>query len=120
MNDNLMSPVDSLNLSELSDSASDISDSSAPLLYSPRTLNLTIWQDPTCHCCCIGDREMQKALSSVTEREGDVRVNLEYKPFLVDPALPVDKCVSRVSRSERSPHRVELADMFWVLFSKHG
>jgi predicted DsbA family dithiol-disulfide isomerase len=36
---------------------------------------------------------MQKALASVVEKEGDVKVHLEYKPFLVDPSLPVDKCV---------------------------
>jgi len=38
---------------------------------------------------------MERALASVKEREGDVQVQLEYKPFLVDPSLPVDQAVSR-------------------------
>ncbi|KAG8988776.1 hypothetical protein FRB94_000423 [Tulasnella sp. JGI-2019a] len=76
-----------------SDSGSSIDE--APLLYSPRTLKLTVWQDPNCPCCYIGDREMDKAIACVREREGDVQVQLEYKPFLVDPALPFGKPISR-------------------------
>ncbi|KAG8842312.1 hypothetical protein FRB96_005594 [Tulasnella sp. 330] len=68
---------------------------SAPLLYSPRTLKLIVWTDPNCVCCYIGDREMHKAISSVREREGDVKVQVEYKPFVIDPSLPFDKPVSR-------------------------
>jgi predicted DsbA family dithiol-disulfide isomerase len=84
-----------LELSADSGSSDTGSSRSAPLLYSPRTLKLTVWQDPGCPCCYISDREMDKAIACVREREGDVGVEVEYKPFIVDPSLPFDKPVNR-------------------------
>ena len=40
---------------------------------------------------------MEKALRTLREKEEDVRINLEFKPFIVDLTLPVDQPVDRVS-----------------------
>lgn len=53
---------------------------------------------------------MERALASVKEREGDVQVQLEYKPFLVDPALPMEKAISRVSTG-----RYRVTSLSWLM-----
>jgi len=70
----------------------------SPTLYEPRQMKLTIYQDPSCYWCCIGEREMHQALKTLREREEDVRVTLEFKPFVVDAGLPVDTPVSKQER----------------------
>ncbi|KAG8984256.1 hypothetical protein FRB90_005428, partial [Tulasnella sp. 427] len=77
-------------MSPLSDDEFD-----SPPLFTGRKLKLTIYQDPTCPWCYIGEREMQWALRILKEQELDVQVELEFRPFVVDPQLPIDRPVNR-------------------------
>ncbi|KAG8896865.1 hypothetical protein FRC00_005163 [Tulasnella sp. 408] len=67
----------------------------SPPLFDGRKLKLTIYQDPTCPWCYIGEREMQWAIQILKEQELDVKVELEFRPFLLDPELPVDRPVNK-------------------------
>ncbi|KAG8904452.1 hypothetical protein FRB99_001712 [Tulasnella sp. 403] len=70
----------------------------SPTLYNGRELKLTIYQDPSCPWCYIGEKEMHRALKTLQESEEDVRVVLEFKPFIIDPSLPRDKAIEMQER----------------------
>lgn len=61
---------------------------------------------------------MERAIESVKEREGDVQVKLEYKPFLVDPTLSTDRAITRV-RWKCQPLRAAMSDNLTAVQQQH-
>ncbi|HCD17511.1 MAG TPA: disulfide bond formation protein DsbA, partial [Rhodobiaceae bacterium] len=51
-----------------------------------RVLHLDIISDVICPWCFIGKRKLDAALGEV----GDLRVNLIWRPFQLDPTTPPD------------------------------
>lgn len=44
---------------------------------------------------------MQWALQILKEQEIDVKVEIEFRPFVVDPTLPADRPVNKVREPSR-------------------
>lgn len=55
------------------------------------TLKVEIWSDVVCPWCYIGKRRFETALDRFRQGEGrDVEVEIEYKPFMLDPTAPAE------------------------------
>lgn len=52
-------------------------------------MKVEIWSDVVCPWCYIGKRRFEQALERFTEATGET-VEIEYKPFLLDPRAPED------------------------------
>jgi len=63
---------------------------------SSSTLKLTVYVDTTCAWCYVGERELQRAVAELKGVYPDVKCTIEYKPYIIDPSLPMDKSVDRV------------------------
>lgn len=63
-----------------------------------RVVNLKVISDSICPWCLIGTMELRKALVRVKEDALPVKVNVEYRPYQLDPTLPEDIAVSREER----------------------
>ena len=67
------------------------------------TLDLTVFQDPTCPWCCVGIHELQSAITTLEEQIPGLDVNMTFMPYVIDPSLPIaeddvsQSVVSRVS-----------------------
>jgi hypothetical protein len=67
------------------------------------TLDLTVFQDPTCPWCCVGIHELQSAIKTLEEQIPGLDVNVTFMPYVIDPSLPSTEddvgqnVVSRVS-----------------------
>ena len=67
------------------------------------TLDLTVFQDPTCPWCCVGIHELPSAITTLEEQIPGLDVNMTFMPYVIDPSLPIaeddvsQSVVSRVS-----------------------
>ncbi|KAF8605093.1 thioredoxin-like protein [Ceratobasidium sp. AG-I] len=60
-----------------------------------RVVNLKVISDSICPWCLVGTMELRKALARVKENALPVKVNVEYRPYQLDPTLSEDIAVSR-------------------------
>ncbi|KAG9105185.1 hypothetical protein FRC07_009523 [Ceratobasidium sp. 392] len=63
-----------------------------------RVVNLKVVSDSICPWCLIGTMELRKALARVKANDLLVRVNIEYRPYQLDPTLPEDTVLDRKER----------------------
>ncbi|KAG9105020.1 hypothetical protein FRC07_009670 [Ceratobasidium sp. 392] len=63
-----------------------------------RVVNLKVVSDSICPWCLIGTMELRKALARVKANDLPVRVNIEYRPYQLDPTLPEDTVLDRKER----------------------
>jgi predicted DsbA family dithiol-disulfide isomerase len=58
-------------------------------------ISVTVVSDILCPWCYIGYKELVNAVDNVRKDHPDAKIDIEYRPFLLDPRLnckePVDK-----------------------------
>ncbi|KAG8739643.1 hypothetical protein FRC10_005379 [Ceratobasidium sp. 414] len=63
-----------------------------------RVVNLKVVSDSICPWCLIGTMELRKALARVKANALPVQVNIEYRPYQLDPTLSEDTALDRKER----------------------
>ncbi|KAG8687153.1 hypothetical protein FRC09_013669 [Ceratobasidium sp. 395] len=63
-----------------------------------RVVNLKVVSDSICPWCLIGTMELRKALARAKATALPVQVNIEYRPYQLDPTLPEDTMLDRKER----------------------
>ncbi|QRV91018.1 DSBA-like thioredoxin domain protein [Ceratobasidium sp. AG-Ba] len=63
-----------------------------------RTVNLKVISDSICPWCLIGTMELRKALARAKENALPLKINIEYRPYQLDPTLPETTTVDRRER----------------------
>lgn len=57
-------------------------------MRSTRTIPLELYADIVCPWCWIGDRRLFAALDRLRESHPDVRFDVQWRPFQLDPTVP--------------------------------
>lgn len=63
-----------------------------------RVVHLKVVSDSICPWCLIGTMELRKALARAKENSLPLKINVEYRPYQLDPTLPEDTTVDRKER----------------------
>jgi len=65
----------------------------------PREIRVDITSDSICPFCFIGKRKLERALDIANNEKGlNVKLNIQYHPFLLDPTLTTEKAVDKRER----------------------
>ncbi|KAG8687570.1 hypothetical protein FRC08_011899 [Ceratobasidium sp. 394] len=63
-----------------------------------RVVNLKVISDSICPWCLVGTMELRKALARAKANALPIQVNIEYRPYQLDPTLPEDTPLDRKER----------------------
>lgn len=62
-------------------------------MHHGRALTYLRFQDSICPFCFLGKRKLDKAIATTKEKGLNIDFNVEFKPYLLDPALKEDTYV---------------------------
>lgn len=60
-------------------------------------IQLTVYSDFNCPWCYVAHKEIINALGQARAQHPDLVFKLEYRPYEIDPTLPVDKPMCRIA-----------------------
>jgi len=65
----------------------------------PREIRVDVTSDSICPFCFIGKRKLERALDIANNEKGlNLKLNIQYHPFLLDPTLTTEKAVDKRER----------------------
>ncbi|KLO18296.1 thioredoxin-like protein [Schizopora paradoxa] len=65
----------------------------------PRTIRVDVTSDSICPFCFLGKRKLERAVEIANNEKGlNVKLDIQYHPFLLDPTLTTDKPVDKRER----------------------